>query len=107
MRTAAHPNTPEPKGPTVSFNRENVIFQQPDGRWARAFYAATIVGDDPEWDVDYDGERFDWLRTGLPSEAAAIAAWDGANPGGCTTLTLRDDPQACARLWALATGTVR
>ena len=86
----------------MSFNRENVIFQQPDGRWARAFYASTIIGSDPEWDVAYDFSRFDWLRTGLPSVAAAVDAWDGGNPGGWTTADLAEDPEACAELWAIA-----
>ena len=66
----------------MSKNRENVIWQGPDGKWNRGFFDFVVTGPDDEWDVEYDHKRFFWTATGLPSENAAREAWDGANPGG-------------------------
>ena len=66
----------------MSKNRENVIWQGPDGKWNRGFFDFVVTGPDDEWDVEYNRDRFFWTATGLPSEDAARQAWDGANPGG-------------------------
>ena len=76
----------------MSVNRENVIWQSPDGSWNRGFYEHWNVGDqdDPEWDYEWDveyGDQFEWVRTGLSSEEDAVRSWGGANPGGRTTWT--------------------
>ena len=65
----------------MSFNRENVTWQAPDGTWSLGFFEVTWTGEDPEWDVEY-GSKFCWVTTGHATEDAAYAAWDGANPGG-------------------------
>lgn len=72
----------------MSKNRENVVWQSADGSWSRGFfetYPTKSYDDedyDDEWDVDYD--NFSWVSVGHPTEEAARAAWDGANPGGST-----------------------
>jgi hypothetical protein len=66
----------------MSKNRENVIWQSPDGSWNRGFFDYVVTGPDDEWDVEYDHRSFNWAATGLPSEQAAREAWHGANPGG-------------------------
>ncbi|KQO98820.1 hypothetical protein [Leifsonia sp. Leaf264] len=72
----------------MSFNRENVIWQSPDGTWNRGFYTANTHDAyddedyDPEWDVDYEWSSFQWVSTGHPSQEAAHDAWRGSNPGG-------------------------
>ena len=65
----------------MSFSRENVIWQSANGTWNRGFFSAHVWGDDPEWDVEYSDD-FEWVSTGHPTEEAAWASWDGANPGG-------------------------
>jgi len=83
----------------MSFNRENIIWQSPDGTWNRGFFAVSWVDPspdaDPEWDVEYDYDDFEWLATGLGSEDAAWKSWKGANPGG---YNLADQPQQVDRL---------
>lgn len=74
----------------MSKNRENVVWQSADGTWGRGFfetYATKDWGDDDyddEWDVDYNYDSFEWVSVGHPTEEAACASWDGANPGGVT-----------------------
>lgn len=71
----------------MSFNRENVIWQSADGSWNRGFYEvlssfAPYDGDyDAEWDVDYNMDVFEWVRTGLPSKNSAHKETPGGNPG--------------------------
>lgn len=71
----------------MSFNRENTIWQSPDGTWNRGFYEVFEMGSafdedhDPEWDVEYGGD-FWWVTIGHPTLESAHKAWDGANPGG-------------------------
>lgn len=91
----------------MSFNRENVIWQSKDGTWNRGFYEVIWIGSDdpdwdPEWDVEY-GDGFGWVKTGLPSEQAAIDAWTGANPGGHTSIEFNDvNAKVCDDLDKLA-----
>jgi hypothetical protein len=66
----------------MSFHRENVIWQSPNGTWSRGFYDFFYTGDDPEWDVEYDMTVFNWCSTGHATEDEAHASWNGANPGG-------------------------
>ncbi len=73
----------------MSFHRENVTWQSEDGTWSLGFFEVYSYdsGDDdydPEWDVDYDYDSFQWVSTGHPTREAAGAAWDGSNPGGTT-----------------------
>jgi hypothetical protein len=71
----------------MSVNRENVIWQSRDGTWNRGFYDfyhTSHPGDedfDPEWDVEYDYSRFNWVSTGHSTQQEANDAWRGANPG--------------------------
>ena len=81
----------------MSLNRENVIWKSRNGTWSIGFFHCYSVGDtsdpdyDPEWDVEYDYDTFDWASTGHPTEDAAYKAWDGANPGGYTVLATPGD----------------
>ena len=78
----------------MSLNRENVIWQTPDGRWHRGFYdfyeTSPEPGEDwdPEWDVEYRYDRFREYKGGFPPEQAASAWQPGANPGGSWHLGL-------------------
>lgn len=85
----------------MSFNRENIVWQSADGTWSRGFYEVFENFDaedfDPEWDVEY-GADFEWLASGLPTEEAALEAWDGANPGGHHVVLHRKDPTWAAQL---------
>lgn len=91
----------------MSKNRENVIWQSATGTWNRGFYAYEYINDDSEdfddeWDVEYLN-HFNWVATGLASEAAAEAAWRGCNPGGW--VVVHHSPETakeCAALDALA-----
>lgn len=65
----------------MSFNRESITWQAKDGTWSIGFFRATVIGDDPEWDVDYDYRTFSWVSTGHPTEEAARDSWNGPNPG--------------------------
>lgn len=76
----------------MSFNRENVIWQSANGTWSIGFFECFEVnGDggrnDPEWDVEYNYEKFDWASTNHSTKEAARKAWHGANPGGGETLS--------------------
>ena len=79
----------------MSVNRENVIWQSPDGTWNRGFYAYYNVNeDDPDWDYEWDVEYcddFDWISLGHATKEAAYESWDGANPGG--SWTVKYDPE--------------
>lgn len=71
----------------MSFNRENVTWQNEDGTWNMAFFRVTWVGsDDPEWDVEYDYNEFaltDYAyRQATPEDAYEVATKRTSNPGG-------------------------
>lgn len=71
----------------MSFHRENVLWQSRNGTWNLGFYECHEDGgedSDPEWDVEYDFSRFDWVSTGHPTQKAARESWKGSNPGGGT-----------------------
>lgn len=94
----------------MSLNRENVIWQSSDGTWNRGFYAWESVAPepgedpDPEWDVEYDTSRFNWLRTGMSSKQEAYRCWNGVNPGSSDVYHYDpDDPRRLSdRLDAVA-----
>lgn len=86
----------------MSFNRENVTWQSPDGSWNLGFFEAWVWGDDPEWDVDYSLDNFEWVTTGHRSEDAALEAWDGANPGGTIIVRKDDDVEYVRKLDKMA-----
>lgn len=71
----------------MSTNRENAVWKSPDGTWNIGFYDYRSTGDpssedyDHEWDVEYDHGNFWWVSTGHSDERAAMASWDGSNPG--------------------------
>lgn len=72
----------------MSFNRENVVWQSANGTWNIGFYTVhesfwSYDDDDydPEWDVNYDYDSFEWASTGHASKEDAYRAWKGANPG--------------------------
>jgi hypothetical protein len=65
----------------MSWNHENVAWQSKDKTWNIGFFPANAPhgseedGYDPEWDVDYDYDRFENVFTGhKTSEEARIAA---------------------------------
>jgi hypothetical protein len=66
----------------MSCNRENVTWKSRDGTWNRGFYDFYQTGEDYEWDVEYDNDRFNWVSLGHATEEEANLSWDGANPGG-------------------------
>jgi hypothetical protein len=91
----------------MSFHRENTIWQSSDGTWNRGFYWVSWVDSegDPEWDVEYDYSRLEWVSTSHSTEEAAHASWDGANPGGYDMFVASDGPDsaaACERLDKMA-----
>ena len=87
----------------MSFYRENVTWQSENGSWSRGFFSNFQVGDDPEWDVEYDFNRFEWVSTGHPSEYDADSSWPGPNPGGGETIPFSEATAAdCRRYDAMA-----
>ena len=83
----------------MSLNRENITWQSKDGSWNRAFYDFEYVNEDsenfdPEWDVRYDYDRFNWVTTGHATEQQANNAWNGANPGHLNVIEYSKDTKA-------------
>jgi len=69
----------------MSFNHENMVWQNEDGTWSIGFYER-ITGlarenYDPEWDDDYDYDNFQFVSQGHRTERAAMNSWKGQNPG--------------------------
>lgn len=63
----------------MSWNREAVAWQSKDKTWTIGFYPSSFYGneadgDDPEWDVEYDYNRFEWVSRGHLTERAATQA---------------------------------
>lgn len=65
----------------MSCNRENIVWQNKDGKWSIGFYDFITTGPDYEWDVEYDFDTFNWGSSGHSTAEAAMNAWDGSNPG--------------------------
>jgi hypothetical protein len=57
----------------MSWNRENVMWESPNGSWNRGYWAIDYIdpNGDPEWDVEYSYNRFEEWHTGLASLDAA------------------------------------
>ena len=72
------------------------------GLGAGGFFSWWQVGDDPEWDVEYDYSRFESVSTGHPDERTAHDSWQGANPGGYTVYHYADSPDMCEQYDAMA-----
>lgn len=80
----------------MSFNHENVVWQNKDGLWGIGFYERISTGQstwdddydehgyDPEWDDDYNYDTFMFASTGHRTQQQAINSWRGANPGSHT-----------------------
>ena len=81
----------------MSFNRENVIWESKDGSWGRGFFAVLWTGEDPEWDVEYDYDSFEWASIGHSSAEIAHSSWKGANPGGYWSLEYNDNIDECEK----------
>ena len=81
----------------MSFNRENVTWQNSNGDWFIGFYTVAwegseADGEDPEWDVEYDYRTFETVVGPARSADAVRAMWRGANPGGSTVYSDPADP---------------
>jgi hypothetical protein len=75
----------------MSRNRENVTWQSKDKTWNIGFFLCTPHGSeydgyDPEWDVDYDYDRFEQVFMGHKTveEAKRAASRSYGNYGGST-----------------------
>lgn len=70
----------------MSFNRENIVWQTEDKLWHIGFYEWFPVGNtfdedyDPEWDVDYNYDRFVWVSTSHTTPESAMNSYP-RNPG--------------------------
>lgn len=94
----------------MSFHRENVIWQSKNGLWSRGFFAVawTDYDGDPEWDVEYDWDHFNWASTGHTTEDRAHQSWDGANPGGAIVVTWSEETaDECASYDRMAKEAIR
>ena len=85
----------------MSFNRENVTWQNADGTWNMAFYVVAWVDPegDEEWDVEYDYGRFepyDYARNcATPDDAYEVATKRRANPGGTWIVSYANHYSEC------------
>lgn len=85
----------------MSFNRDNVVWPGPEGRWRIGFYEVVWTGEDPEWDVEYNYGRFGWVGEGATAQEA-IDAYPGANPGGSSILDQPDNCRVLDTMWEAA-----
>ena len=76
----------------MSYNWENIIWQNADKTWGIGFYERIRHNNgydndsyDSEWDDDYDYEKFAHAANGFPSREAAMRWWTGTNPGSFNT----------------------
>jgi len=85
----------------MSWNRENVMWESPDGTWNRGYWAVDYIDPDgdPEWDVTYSDSRFEEWRFGLRSGEAA----NNIDPrqGGHYVPSTPDNADYIARLEAI------
>ena len=87
----------------MSFNRENVTWQNADGTWSMAFYVVTWIDPegDPEWDVEYAFDSFEPYGyaqgCASPDAAWAVATRNRANPGGTTVVPYAGNYSECER----------
>lgn len=94
----------------MSFTRENVTWQSPDGSWNMAFFRVLWQGNeadgfDPEWDVIYDHDTFaTWhYATACISadEAYDIGKSNTSNPGGTWVIPYVGNETECQRYDAM------
>lgn len=78
----------------MSRHHENVVWQSPDGTWNIGFHPEDHISCDSdcddethEWCREFDTTSFSWVSAGHATPQAAMASWDGANPGSHTTFT--------------------
>ena len=87
----------------MSFNRENVTWQNADGTWNMAFYVVAWVDEDgdEEWDVEYNYDCFysyDLATKAIdPDEAYRIATARTSNPGGSYVVPREGNEEECDR----------
>jgi hypothetical protein len=77
----------------MSWNHESVAWQSKDKTWSIGFYPCTPHGSeddgyDPEWDVEYDYNSFDFVSTGhtTSDEAERAGSKNYGNSGGSQIL---------------------
>lgn len=94
----------------MSFNRENVTWQNADGTWNMAFYLVTWEGledegYDPEWDVEYDYSKFEsygYARRCATEDAAyEEATRNRPNPSGSYVVPRPGNEAECERYDAM------
>jgi len=88
----------------MSFNRENVTWESTDGTWNMAFFRVAWEGSeadgyDPEWDVEYDYEKFDLYvyaeKQPTPDAAYQYVTSRTSNPGGGWVVSRRINVEDC------------
>ena len=87
----------------MSMNRENIVWQSPDGTWNRGFWAFEYNNEDdedfdPEWDVNYFYDRFGQFRGGFATKEQAANWTPGANPGHITYASDEDSIEDLERV---------
>lgn len=76
----------------MSYNWENIIWQNKDKTWGIGFYERIETNGpvdddyDDEWDDEFDQSKFCFASIGHPDIQSASNAWSGANPGGGSIL---------------------
>ena len=93
------------KAPLVRGSKEGVSISRDvstsEQSQARDFNPGQLTvlwtGDDPEWDVEYDYDSFEWASIGHSSEEIAHSSWKGANPGGYWSLAYNDNIEECEK----------
>lgn len=73
----------------MSLNREGVVWPVKGG-FRYGMFDCEVVGDDPEWDVEYDYSTFEYVSPVRATVDEAFNCYDGCNPGGFAELTERD-----------------
>lgn len=81
----------------MSLNRENRVWQSENGTWNIGFFPFYQTGDDPEWDVEYDFSRFDYVSTGHRTEVQASRSHPYPNPGGGWVSAFDQEPEECKK----------
>lgn len=62
---------------------DNVTWQDATGKWAVGFFLELPSwGNDEDERSEFDHDKFEFASTGHATPISAMAAWDGANPGG-------------------------
>lgn len=76
----------------MSFNHENVVWQNKEGRWSIGLFKRVPTGEytwegdyDQEWDDDYDHTVFCYVGTGYATEEQAMNSYR-PNPGSHTVI---------------------